>query len=96
MSAKAKVLNAFYAIADSSHHYQDKWISDLGWTEIITTLSPNKVKDIENLRTVVVKSLNSLAGKFDSSNVNKVLWQNSSRTALSPLKNGVSTTTSAE
>ena len=72
MSAKTKVLKAFYAITDSSHHYQDKWISDQGLVEILTTHSPTNVKDIENLRTVVVRSLNSLAGKFDSSNVNKV------------------------
>ena len=49
MSAKAKVLNAFYAIADSSHHYQDKWISDQGLVEILTTHSPTNVKDIEKL-----------------------------------------------
>ena len=56
MSAKTKVLKAFYAITDSSHHYQDKWISDQGLVEILTTHSPTNVKDIENLRTVVVKS----------------------------------------
>ena len=70
MSAKTKVLQAFYDNTDSSHHYQDKWISDQGWGKIITTQSPNKVKDMKDLHTVVVKSLNSLAGKFDSSNVN--------------------------
>ena len=72
MGANKKVLQAFYANTDSSHHYQDKWISDQGWGKIITTQSPNKVKDIKDLRTVVVKSLNSLAGKFDSSNINNV------------------------
>ena len=72
MTAKKKVLQAFYANTDSYHHYQDKWISDQGWAKIITTHSPNKVKDIKDLRKEVVKSLNSLAGKFDSSNVNKV------------------------
>ena len=70
MSAKTKVLKAFYAITDSSHHYQDKWISDQGLVEILTTHSPTNVKDIENLRTVVVRSLNSLAGKFDSRSQN--------------------------
>ena len=57
MSAKTKVLQAFYDNTDSSHHYQDKWISDQGWGKIITTQSPNKVKDIKDLRTVVVNSL---------------------------------------
>jgi hypothetical protein len=38
----------------------------------MTTHFPNKIKDISDLCKIGVKSPNSLAGKFDSSNINKV------------------------
>jgi hypothetical protein len=60
------------AITDSAVLYQDEWISDQGWANILTRHYPGKVKDIKDLRATVVRTLNSLAGTFDSSNINKV------------------------
>jgi hypothetical protein len=72
MGANKKVLQAFYAITDSAVLYQDEWISDQDWANILTRHYPGKVKDMKDLRATVVRTLNALAGTFDSSNINKV------------------------
>ena len=72
MGANRKVQQAFFAITDSAVLYQDEWISDQGWANILTRHYSGKVKDIKDLRTTVVRTLNALAGTFDSSNINKV------------------------
>lgn len=72
MGGNKKVQQAFLAITDSAVLYQDEWISDQGWANILTRHYSGKVKGIKDLRTTVVRTLNNLAGTFDSSNILKV------------------------
>ena len=71
MTDTVTISKAIESIITSNGYYRNKWICDESLVRISHMHKPD-LKNIEGMRKIVVKHLNSKAGCFDKSNVNKI------------------------
>ena len=76
MTDSDKISKAVTSITANHPLYKDMWICDESWVRIVN-MHFKDLKDIKNMRDIIKRWLNMVAGAFDEFNVQNIyMWQN--------------------